>query len=71
MSSELTNQEKIEIIDNHIRNLNAGKYNLELSLVEENSIDNPSQEKTSLLTQEIADTVNRIEAIQLLKNELS
>lgn len=70
MSSDLTNQEKIEIINNHVKNLNAGKYNLELSLAEENSIDNPSQEKVSLLTQEIADTVKRIEAIELLKNEL-
>lgn len=67
MSSELTNEEKVEIIDNHIKNLKAGKYNLQLSLIEESSIDTPSEEKVSLLTQEISDTDKRIGALELEK----
>lgn len=69
MSLELTSEEKIEIINNHIKNLKAGKYNLELSLIEENSIDNLSEERVSLLMQEIANTDKRIEALGLEKNK--
>lgn len=69
MSLELTSEEKIEIINNHIKNLKAGKYNLELSLIEENSIDNLSEERISLLMQEIANADKRIEALSLEKNK--
>lgn len=34
MTTELTNEEKIQIIDQHIRNLMLNKYNLELSKIE-------------------------------------
>lgn len=64
MSVELTSQEKLDIINSHIKNLKAGKYNLELSLIEENSIGTPSQEKISLYTNEIQDTDLRIAALQ-------
>ena len=65
MSLELTNEEKADIINTHIKNLKVGRYNLEVSLIEENSLDEPSEETRALLTQEIANTNRRIEALEL------
>ena len=39
----LTDQEKIELIDTHVRNLEYSKYNLELSLLEENAVEDKKQ----------------------------
>ena len=67
MSSELTNEEKINIINSHVKSLKAGRYNLEVSLIEENSLDILSEATISLLTQEIINTNKRIEALELEK----
>jgi|LakMenEpi03Aug12_release.lakeMendotaPanAssembly.Ray.scaffolds.fasta_scaffold5040671_1 hypothetical protein len=42
MTYELTAEEKISIIDQHLRNLEYKKYNLDLSLIEEQSLSAPS-----------------------------
>ena len=63
MSIELTNEEKIQIINNHIKNLKTHKYNLEVSVIEENGLDEPSSDKLNLLNKEIADTDDRISAL--------
>jgi len=65
MPLEITNEEKIDIINTRIKNLKIGRYNLEVSLIEENSLDEPSEATSSLLTQEIANTNKRIEALEL------
>ena len=64
MSIELTKEEKIQIINNHIKNLKTNKYNLEVSLIEENSIELVSDTTVSSLTAEISNTVSRIEALE-------
>jgi competence transcription factor ComK len=64
MSTELTKDEKIQIINNHIKNLKTNKYNLEVSLIEENSIELVSDITVSSLTAEIYNTVSRIEALE-------
>jgi|LakMenE01Jun11ns_1017448.scaffolds.fasta_scaffold8040767_1 hypothetical protein len=64
MSTELTKDEKIQIINNHIKNLKTNKYNLEVSLIEENSIELVSDITVSSLTAEISNTVSRIEALE-------
>ncbi len=42
MTYELTVQEKTDLINTHLKNLEYNKYNLELSLIEENSLETPS-----------------------------
>lgn len=64
MSTELTKDEKIQIINNHIKNLKTNKYNLEVSLIEENSLELVSDITVSSLTTEISNTTSRIEALQ-------
>lgn len=64
MSIELSNQEKIQIIDNHIKNLKLNKYNLEISILEEDNIEDPSSEKINKLNQEISDTNDRISILE-------
>jgi hypothetical protein len=64
MSVELTKDEKIQIINNHIKNLKTNKYNLEVSLIEENALELVSDITVSSLTTEISNTVSRIQALE-------
>ena len=64
MSVELTKDEKIQIINNHIKNLKTNKYNLEVSLIEENALELVSDVTVSSLTTEISNTVSRIQALE-------
>ena len=64
MSTELTKDEKIQIINNHIKNLKTNKYNLEVSLIEESSLELVSDITVSSLTTEISNTVSRIQALE-------
>ena len=64
MSIELTKDEKIQIINNHIKNLKSNKYNLEISLIEETSIDEVSSATVTLLNTEISNTTSRIAALE-------
>jgi polyhydroxyalkanoate synthesis regulator phasin len=64
MSTELTKDEKIQIINNHIKNLKSNKYNLEVSLIEENSLDEINNSTVTLLNTEISNTTSRIEALE-------
>lgn len=41
---DLTKEEKAAIIFTHLKNLSSNKYNLEVSLDEENALSSPSQE---------------------------
>jgi polyhydroxyalkanoate synthesis regulator phasin len=64
MSIELTKEEKIQIVNNHIKNLKTNKYNLEVSLIEENALESVSDVTVSSLTTEISNTVSRIQALE-------
>lgn len=64
MTIELSKEEKIQIINNHIKNLKGNKYNLELSVIEENSIDEPGTDRIAILNKEITDTDARISALE-------
>ena len=54
MTYELTNEEKIEIIHQHMKNLNFSLYNLQISLKEEEALDTPNQDIVSSINQQIA-----------------
>ena len=62
MVYELTNEEKISIIDQHLKNLEYNRYNLEVSMIEltsgtiqkEESIETLQSEIDSLVLQQTA-----------------
>lgn len=55
MSAELTNDEKISIINQHLKNLAFSQYNLTLTLEESNAISSPNRSSIDLLNDQIKD----------------
>jgi hypothetical protein len=53
MVYELTNEEKISIIDQHLKNLEYNRYNLEISMIELTSGTNPKEESIEDLQADI------------------
>lgn len=60
MTTILTNEDKAGIINQHKRSLEINKFNLELSLVEENAVTAPNTELVATYTAQIADFAKRI-----------
>ena len=56
MTYQLTNEEKSAIINQHIKNLEYGIYNLQVSLIEENAVSTPDADKVSSLNSQIAES---------------
>jgi hypothetical protein len=50
---DLTKEEKASIIMTHLKSLSSNKYNLEISLDEENSLPSPSQETIDQLNSQV------------------
>lgn len=67
----LTNEEKLGIINQHKRNISLNKYNLELSLIEENALATPNAEVVASLTAQIADYDLKLAALDAEIAELS
>ena len=63
MEEQVSVEEKIHMIKNFIKNLSYSRYNIELSLIAENAIENPNENNIQI--EEIDD---KIEALQ---NELA
>lgn len=51
---ELTNEEKKMILSQHIKNVKTNIYNLELSLIAENALENADQSIINNLTNQIS-----------------
>lgn len=51
----LTNQEKIDIVNQHLKNVNYSLYNLSLSVVEENAVSEPNSDSLANLNSQISD----------------
>lgn len=64
MSIELTNEEKIQILNNRIKGLKSNKYNLEAALIEENVLSPKNVDTIALVTVEVANTTARIQALE-------
>lgn len=56
MTYQLTNEEKSAIINQHIKNLEYGIYNLQVSLIEENAVSTPDSDTVSSLNSQIAES---------------
>lgn len=63
MDTVLTKAEKIEVIEQHVRNLNYNKYNLELSIIEENAAAVPSQSTIDALQLQLSDLNSKLAAL--------
>jgi len=60
----LTNEEKTTIINQHIKNLEYGKFNAQISIVEENAKSEPESETLASLNAQVADYSSRITALE-------
>lgn len=60
----ITNEEKLGIINQHMRNVQVNKYNLELTLLEENALTSPNAETVSGLTAQIAEANRKMAVLE-------
>lgn len=67
----LSNEEKISIINQHKKNVEYSKYNLQVSLIEENAVSNPDQDAIDSLNDKIADLDSKISALDAEISSLS
>ena len=58
--SILSNEDKIAIINQHKRNVEYSKYNLEISVILENAVVNPNKETIDSLNEKISDLDKKI-----------
>lgn len=70
MTISLTNEEKIDIVNQHIRNLQLNKYNLSLSVLEESASAVPNQSTIDALQLQINDLDAKISALTSELNTL-
>jgi TolA-binding protein len=66
----LTNEEKIAIADQHLKNLELNAYNVTLSLITENSVTEPNEVTVKLLEEQLSDLNTKIESVNVEKNKL-
>lgn len=64
MTTNLSKEDRLNIIEQHIRNVELGKYNLELSIVEENSVATPSSTSLDSLNAQINDLSAKLTALK-------
>jgi len=60
---ELTNEEKQNIINQHIRNVNVNIYNLQITLMAEEAVQSPNQETVSALNAKIQEELRKNAAL--------
>jgi hypothetical protein len=59
----LTNEDKISLINQHKKNVEFAKYNIELSIIEENAVSEPNAEILSGLNAQVDDFDSKIAAL--------
>jgi hypothetical protein len=67
----LTAEEKIAVINSHIKNINYNKFNAELVIIEENATSTPSATKISDSNTTIAEADAQIVALEAQIEALS
>lgn len=63
MTIVLTNEEKAAVVTQHIKNVEYSIYNLELSVIEENSVASPDASKISSLNEQLVDLASQKTAL--------
>jgi len=67
----LTAEEKVAIINSHIKNIAINQYNIELNLIEENAKSKPDATVASGYSDQISQMSGQIAALQSQINTLS
>jgi subtilase family serine protease len=70
MTSELTNEEKVGVVNQHIKTLNYNKYNLNLTMLELIAISNPNQASINEIILQISDLDDKISVLEEEKTTL-
>ena len=65
MSIELTNEQKAEIVRQHLYTLSVARYNVELSIEEINATSFPDEANLENLNDQITDIDSKIDALTL------
>lgn len=68
---DLSNEEKIGIINQHIKSSLVNSFNLQMSLIEEQSNNTPNQTTVDALNSQISIEENKQQALQAQIAELS
>jgi hypothetical protein len=63
MTYELTNEEKTAIVNQHLRSLEYNKYNVEVSLKEENAVADKNVELIASLNSQVSVITDKIDAL--------
>ena len=63
MAELLTIEDKVSVINQHKKNLEYSKYNIELSILEESSISTPDQELLNSYNSQMAEVTKRIKVL--------
>lgn len=63
MTIQLTKDEKIQIINNHIKSLSYTKYNLEIDIMQENAKSAPTASSIAAFEDQIEDIQGQISAL--------
>lgn len=63
MSIELSKEEKVQIINSHMRTLAFNKYNAEIDIVQENAKTEPNSASIASYNSQIAEIDNQIAAL--------
>jgi hypothetical protein len=71
MTIELSNEEKISVVNQHKRAIEYSKYNLTISLIEENAVLNKDQDTIDSLTEKLADHNSKLLALDAEIDSLS
>lgn len=69
--STLTNEDKISIINQHKRNIEYSKYNLEISVLAENAVSDPDENAIAGFNAKIADLDSKLAALDAEIESLS
>ena len=64
MTTLLSNEEKTGIINQHLKNLHYNKFNIEISIIEENAKSTPETEILANLNSQLSDFSSRITALE-------
>jgi hypothetical protein len=67
----LTNEEKIGVIESHIKNVQYNKYNAEITLIEENALATPSATNVQRANESITSANAQIAALEAQIESLS
>lgn len=59
----LTKEDKISVINQHKRNIEYNRYNVELSIIEESSLSSPNQENLDSLKSQMAEIDKKLAAL--------